>query len=136
MTADTISLSFPRERPFHGVARLVVGGLAARLDFSYEHLDDLRLALDSVLEADAHLAGEDVTVRLVVRPDSVGMTIGPIDPDVNLDPAGPADAGISLARVLSNLVEDVAVERAEGAQWLRLEKRMPTAQAGAGETAG
>ena len=36
--------------PYHGVARLVVGGLAARLDLSYEDLEDLQLALESVLE--------------------------------------------------------------------------------------
>jgi hypothetical protein len=36
--ADRVTLSIPHASPFHGVARLVVGGLAARLDLSYEHL--------------------------------------------------------------------------------------------------
>ena len=49
MTAADIRLKIPHEKPYHGIARLVVGGLAARLDLSYEHLDDLQLSLMKAL---------------------------------------------------------------------------------------
>ena len=79
LSSDAITLSIPHAKAYHGVARLVVGGLAARLDLSYEHLEDLQLALESVLERDGYVAGEEVTVRLVVEPDAVAMVIGPLD---------------------------------------------------------
>ena len=126
LTADAITLSIPHAKPYHGVARLVVGGLAARLDLSYEHLEDLQLALESVLERDGYVAGEKVTVRLDVGPDAVTMTIGPLDPaELRADLEREDADGIPLSRLLSTLVEEVALEDVDGEHRLRLEKRVP-----------
>jgi hypothetical protein len=126
LSADEITLSIPHAKPYHGVARLVVGGLAARLDLSYEHLEDLQLALESVLERDGYLAGEEVTVRLQVEPDLVAMTIGPLDPaELRADLELPPGDDISLSRLLSTLVEEVVLEDVDGEHRLRLEKRVP-----------
>ena len=126
MASDAITLRIPHDKPFHGVARLVVGGLAARLDLTYEHLEDLQLALATVLENDAYLTGSDVTVKLSVNPDSVGMVIGPLqDEQVRADLQDDAGEGISLRRLLSTLVDDVGVDPGDGGAWLRLEKRVP-----------
>ena len=129
LAPDAITLSIPHTKAYHGVARLVVGGLAARLDLSYEHLEDLQLALESVLERDGYVAGEEVTVRLVVEPDAVAMVIGPLDAAelrADLDrTSDDDDYGIPLSRLLSTLVEDVALEDVDGGHWLRLEKRVP-----------
>ena len=46
---DEIRLVIPAEQDFHGVARLVLGGVAARLDLSYEQLEDLQTALEALL---------------------------------------------------------------------------------------
>ena len=125
-SADAITLSIPHAKPYHGVARLVVGGLAARLELSYEHLEDLQLALESVLERDGYVAGQEVSVRLVVGEDSVIMTIGPLDPsELRADLERESDNGISLSRLLSTLVEEVTLEDVDGGHWLRLEKRVP-----------
>jgi hypothetical protein len=125
-SADAITLSIPHAKPYHGVARLVVGGLAARLELSYEHLEDLQLALESVLERDGYIAGEEVSVRLVVGEDSVIMTIGPLDPfELRADLERDSDESISLSRLLSALVEEVTLEDVDGSHWLRLEKRVP-----------
>ena len=125
MSADAITLSIPQARPFHGVARLVVGGLAARLDLSYEDLEDLQLALASILENDEYLAEPSVTVRLSVGSDSVGMLIGPVKPRLraDLDPETEGQDGLPLRRLLSTLVDEVAVEEENGVDWLRLQKR-------------
>lgn len=126
LSADEITLSIPHAKPYHGVARLVVGGLAARLDLSYEHLEDLQLALESVLERDGYVAGEVVTVRLQVEPDLVAMTIGPLDPaELRADLELPPGDDISLSRLLSTLVEEVVLEDVDGEHRLRLEKRVP-----------
>jgi hypothetical protein len=125
-SADAITLSIPHAKPYHGVARLVVGGLAARLDLSYEHLEDLQLALESVLERDGYVVGNEVSVRLVVGEDSVIMKIGPLDPsELRADLERESDDGISLSRLLSTLVEEVTLEDVDGGHWLRLEKRVP-----------
>ena len=47
MTGDMITLTIPREQPFHEVAHLVLGGVAARLDLAFESIDDLETALDA-----------------------------------------------------------------------------------------
>ena len=126
MTTDAITLSIPQAKPFHGVARLVVGGLAARFDLSYEHLEDLQLALGSVLENDDYLAEASVTVRLSVGSDSVGMVIGPVKPKLraDLEPREGAEDGLPLRRLLSTLVDEIGLEGESGADWLRLEKRV------------
>jgi len=126
LSADSITLSIPHAKPFHGVARLVVGGLAARLELSYEHLEDLQLALESVLESEGYIDGEEVTVHLLVGPDSVVMEIGPLHPVVLGEELG-RDAGqeISLSRLLSTLVEEVSIEEGDYGHRLRLEKRVP-----------
>jgi hypothetical protein len=124
--ADAITLSIPQAKPFHGVARLVVGGLAARLDLSYEALEDLQLALATVLESDGYVSGREVTVRLVVDADSVGMVIGPLDESTVRADLEPGDeASISLGRLLSTLVDAVELERSDAGAWLRLAKQVP-----------
>ena len=126
LRADSITLSIPHAKPYHGVARLVVGGLAARLELSYEHLEDLQLALETVLDSESFVDGDEVTVRLLVNPDSVVMEIGPIDPvALRKDLERDAGAEISLSRLLSTLVEEVSIEEGDGGQRLRLEKRVP-----------
>ena len=126
MSDEAITLSIPHEKPFHGVARLVVGGLAARLELSYEHLEDLQLALASVLERDGYVAGEEVTVRLLVAPSSIGMAIGPLDAnELRADLERQTEGGVPLSRLLDTLVDEIALEEGEGGQWLRLEKQVP-----------
>jgi hypothetical protein len=126
VSADSITLSIPHEKPFHGVARLVVGGLAARLELSYEHLEDLQLALASVLERDGYVAGQEVTVRLDVGPSSIGMAIGPLDPnELRADLEREPEEGVPLSRLLDTLVDEMSLEEGEGGHWLRLDKRVP-----------
>lgn len=126
LKADSITLSIPHAKPYHGIARLVVGGLAARLELSYEHLEDLQLALETVLDSEGFVDGDEVTVRLLVNPDSVVIEIGPLDPVVlREDLEREAGAEVSLSRLLSTLVEEISIEENDGGQSLRLEKRVP-----------
>ena len=126
LSADAITLSLPHAKPYHGVARLVVGGLAARLDLSYEHLEDLQLALESVLERDGYVRGDRVTVRLLVGAEAVVLEVGPLDPtELRADLERTPDDGISLSRLLATLVDEVSLEDGDGGHHLRLEKRVP-----------
>jgi anti-sigma regulatory factor (Ser/Thr protein kinase) len=123
---DAITLSIPRERAFHGVARLVVGGVAARYELSFEDMDDLQLALASVLENDGYGTGQEITVRISIHADSVALAIGPLNAqELQRDlEAEPTDE-ISLHRLLSALVDTVELEEGEDGAWLQLVKQVP-----------
>ena len=120
-----VELRIPNERPFHGVARLVVGGLAARHNLSYEALEDLQLALVTVLEGDGYAAAAEIRVELDISDDAITMAIGPLNGDaVRADLEQSSDGDLGLGRLLATLVEDAAVEAREDGDWLRLAKRV------------
>ncbi|MGI8607466.1 MAG: ATP-binding protein [Gaiellaceae bacterium] len=125
--SDRISLTLPQGESYHGVARLVVGGLAARLSFSFEYLEDLQLALDSLLANDAYQAGSDVTIELLVEEVGVEMCVGPVTPALRaaLERQVDESEGVGLGRLLGTLAESVEIESRDGAEWLRLAKRNP-----------
>jgi hypothetical protein len=122
---QAIELRIPNERPFHGVARLVVGGLAARHNLSYEALEDVQLALATVLESDEYAAAEEICVELDVTGDAIAIVIGPVHGDVvRRDLEESSDGDLGLGRLLGTLVEDAGVEAREDGDWLRLSKRV------------
>ena len=49
MPPDTIELTTPSGRDWDPVMRLVLGGIADRLDLGFEELDDLQLAVERLL---------------------------------------------------------------------------------------
>jgi hypothetical protein len=123
--SGAIRLKIPHQPPYHGVARLVVGGLAARLDVSYEQLEDLQLALASVLEDGGYVHDEEVTVELDVGDDTLSMRIGPLDGRrLQADLGDDREDRIALGRLLGTLVEAVSVETRDDGDWLRLEKQV------------
>jgi hypothetical protein len=113
---DEITLTLPRERDFHRVAHLVLGGLAVRLDLTIETLEDLQLALSAILEHGEH--DGDVTVSMTVRQGALETSIGPIEIDGELVSAD--DDGLNLRRILTALVDDVHVD----GDYVRLMKRV------------
>jgi hypothetical protein len=122
---QAIELRIPNERPFHGVARLVVGGLAARHNLSYEALEDLQLALVTVLEGDAYSTAAEIRVELEVTGEAIAMAIGPLNGEaVRADLEQSSDRDLGLGRLLGTLVEDAGVEAREDGDWLCLSKRV------------
>jgi anti-sigma regulatory factor (Ser/Thr protein kinase) len=120
-----IKLSIPHDPPYHGVARLVVGGLAARLDVSYEQLEDLQLALASVLEDGRYVRDEQVNVELEMDDGVLSMVVGPMDGRLlRADLEDDSEERIGLGRLLDTVVENVGVEERPDGEWLRLEKRL------------
>ena len=122
---QAIELRIPNERPFHGVARLVVGGLAARHNLSYEALEDLQLALVTILESDGYAAAGEIRVEVEVTDDAITMAIGPLNGDtVRADLQQSSEGDLGLGRLLGTLVEDATVDAREDGDWLRLAKRV------------
>lgn len=102
---DEITLTLPNEREFHRVAHLVLGGLALRLELTIETLEDLQLALSTIL--DRARADGEVTVSMSLRDRTLETTIRPVDLGHELD-AG--DEGLNLRRILRAVVDDVTVD--------------------------
>ena len=69
MTPDEITLTIPRDRALYSVAHLVLGGLGIRLNLTIEHLEDLQLALDALL--DRAREEEQVTIAVSVREGAI-----------------------------------------------------------------
>jgi hypothetical protein len=123
---DLISLAMPSDARFAGVARMLVGGLATRLDCSYEVLDDLQLAVDSVLDERRCLADAEVNIEVAVRATAIELTIGPVRPEIldrGVEP--PRHEEIPLAVLLETVVDDADVLELAGVHRLRLQKSVP-----------
>ena len=119
MTGDEITLTIPREEPFHEVAHLVLGGVAARLNLTFESIDDLETALDAVLERAAE--DGDVTVKLRLADGAIVTRVGPFAADrlrEELDGDASSD-GVTLRRVLDTVVDGYELDQ-DG--WLELTK--------------
>jgi hypothetical protein len=120
MTGDEITLTIPREQPFHEVAHLVLGGVAARLNLTFESIDDLETALDAVLE---HAAEEgEVTVKLRLDEGAIVTRVGPFsNHGLRAELESSAGEGVTLHRVLDTVVDHYELD-SDG--WLELRKNL------------
>ena len=122
MTPDRIVLTIPGNDGFEGVAQLVLAGVAARLDLTYEVMDDLGTAFATLLERRAE--NGELTVELEVRDETVAATLGPFRAGALRAELDREDEGVGLRRVLETMVDRfAAVERDDG-DWIELEKRV------------
>ena len=122
MSADEITLRLPRERPFFGVAHLVVGGLAVRLDLSFEQLEDLQVAIGELLEQ--HETEREITVSVRVENDTIHALVGPFDGSLEQALAKDSGDDVGLRRVLETVVDQVEVTTRDGQPWVALTKAM------------
>jgi len=123
MSGDEIRLTLPADDAFHGVAHLVLGGLAVRLDLTYEDLQDLELALDTLLER----SNEDGDVTLVVHVGNgtVRTVVGPFS-SFRAELEAEGHDSLDLKRILAAVCDRVQVEDREGSQWVELTKSIHT----------
>jgi hypothetical protein len=125
MRPDEISLTLPADEAFHRVAHLVLGGLALRLDLTFESLEDLELALETLLRRSAD--GDDLTVRVRVLDGEVQTVIGPFKSvRAELEAQGPADS-LNLRRILGTVCDSVEIDDRDGSEWVELTKRVEKA---------
>ncbi|MEJ7568998.1 MAG: hypothetical protein WKF41_12115 [Gaiellaceae bacterium] len=117
---DEITVTLPRERPFGAVAGLVLGGVAARHDVTLEVLDDLQLALETLLD---HEQGErELKVVLCIEAGTARVSVGPFEAAAVAELEEEAAESLDLRRLLHAVVDTVSVdERADGC-WVDLDK--------------
>lgn len=116
-TADSIVVEFPATRGYRSVGRLVLGGLLSRFELPVDRVEDLLLALESLLVQD--LAGDTVMLEATAAADGLRLRLGPFATSQLDDPA--------VARVLTRLVDDVS-EEAVGVEGTRVELNVSVAR--------
>jgi hypothetical protein len=124
MQAEAIDLTLPAGREWHAVARLVLGGVADRMNLSFEDLDDLQLAVERLL---VEAASQDtVQMRIDIVDHGVRVGVGPLVEGTIAEALQGPDAApgeLTLRRILQTVVDSFAVEEhAEGGIVVRLQK--------------
>jgi hypothetical protein len=128
MPPDLIELTAPIGRDWEAVIRMVMGGIADRLDLGFDELDDLQLAVERLL-AEGN-PENPVTLSFEIHEKGVRTRIGPLR-DAALAEAlqgpEPPPGELTLPRILSTVVDSYGVEEvADGKLVVRLEKLVRT----------
>jgi serine/threonine-protein kinase RsbW len=74
---DVVELRLPPDSAYLSVLRTATAGLAARLDFTLDAIEDLRIAVDeacALLLPDV-IADEPLTCRFTLEPDSLEVSV-------------------------------------------------------------
>jgi hypothetical protein len=115
---DEIRLSLPALFPYGRVARLAVTGLASRNGYSYDDVEDLRIAIGEVFGLLVPEERPDARLQLtcVLLPESLDITAA-------LAPSTPIERITDLSRqILAAVVDDAAIDEADGC--IRIVKRL------------
>jgi hypothetical protein len=123
MRAEEIRLVIPAEEDFRPIAHLVTGGLAMRLDVTYDDLDDLQVGIEALLGLRDD-AGE-LVVSLTADDGVLHASLGPFAPDKVH--TAETDGGLDLHRVLETVCDTHEVEERDGNAWVELTKRIASA---------
>ena len=126
--SDEIRLVMPAEEEFRPIAHLVTGGLALRLDLTYDDLEDLQVAIEALvgLRDDEN----ELTIVLAGDGDVLRAELGPFEPGALHDDAEAGTAGLDLRRVLDTVTDSHEIETRDDGAWVQLSKRI-AATAGA-----
>ena len=123
MTTEEIRLVIPAEEDFRPIAHLVTGGLAMRLDVTYDDLEDLQLGIEALLSLrdDA----DELVVCLSAVDGVLHASLGPFSPEKVH--TAETDRGLDLHRVLETVCDTHEVEERDDGAWVELSKRIATA---------
>lgn len=125
LLGSDVVVSVPARADFVHVLRSVTASVAARLDFSYDAIDDLRLAVDEACAQLLAVGSDGSALTLRMTPTEEGLElVATIDVEEADWP--PPEAEESLAwRLMSALADDARFERGDGGPALHLTKRFP-----------
>ena len=84
-------------------------------------LDDIQLALGSLLEHDEADEGE-ISVHLRVHGDAIDVSVGPVGARTVAELEAEPGEALGLRRLLDTTVEDVSLSARDGGTWVDLHK--------------
>jgi anti-sigma regulatory factor (Ser/Thr protein kinase) len=122
---ELIDLDAPLSADFQPVIRLIICGIAERVDFAFEEIDDLQLAVERLLaEAGAR---DTIHLRFEVAEEAIRTRVGPLDERAITHALRDGDSRpgqLTLERILKTVVDSFGVEEVDGdGVMVRLEKR-------------
>ena len=121
---DRIDLEAPLSGDFQAVVRLIIGGIAERVDFAFEEIDDLQLAVERLL-AEAGTVGS-VRLSFEVGANGIRTRVGPLSEHKVAEALRDGDAlpgELTLRRILQTVVDSFGVDESDdGRIVVRLEK--------------
>ncbi|MDP8959309.1 MAG: anti-sigma regulatory factor [Actinomycetota bacterium] len=124
-----VLVTVPFQRQYLGILRSVTAGVAARMDFPYDTIDDLCLAVD---EACAQLLGSGpaslLTLAIGLNGTGVELIVA-TDASVPEWPPPGIEEGFSW-QVLTALVDEARFERSDHGLKLRLRKALSSRRGG------
>jgi hypothetical protein len=128
LAGDRIVLTIPADEGFEDVAQLVLAGVGARLNLSFESLDDLGTGLATLLER--REGDGELTVELEVGPDTITTSIGPFPADGVRSELEREDDGFGLRRILATVVDSFGAVARDDGDWVELQKRVDRVEPG------
>jgi len=135
--AETVQLLIPCRPEYVGVARLAVLGIASRMPFSYDEVEDVRLAVGEACTHAVERAGVTAaTIRIVSTVAVDSLTIEISDDVAEADAAAPTEearlleeAGVDQqglgALLMEILVDKVEIETTAAGTRVLLTKYAP-----------
>jgi hypothetical protein len=121
--SDEITLTIPSDRDFYGIAELVLTGVASRRNATFERLEDLRIALDSLLAR--REVGDEVTLTLHIAAGELRTRVGPFRPAVRDDLARePGASDVGLRRILEAVADRFELSETPEGHWVEVTKTL------------
>ena len=131
--AEAVEVRIPSKPEFVSVARLRAAAVAARLSFTYDEIEDLKIAVGEACTAlilSGNSASHPITLRFIPEAEALEVRIETQGPGLDLDvpPAQgkrPLDQGRLGIFLMKCLVDKIDVHHSEehGTSELRLVKR-------------
>ena len=98
-----------------------------------EALEDVQLAVDTLIAAEAHVGGGDMTVEVRMRSGGLDVAVGPFDHgrmEAELARDVAESDGIGLGRLLGTVMGGYELEGRDGGGWVRMHKPLHGASGG------
>ncbi|MFC5728242.1 MULTISPECIES: anti-sigma factor [Nocardioides] len=115
-----VELRLPADGAYVSVVRTLTAGLAARLDFTMDDIEDLRIAVSeaSAMVLDEADAGAQLDCRYLLAPGELTLTIS----TAAQDPVAPDYESFGW-QVLATLASEAAIDAVPGSYSVRLTVR-------------
>lgn len=113
--ADVIELRIPRKAEYVSVARLAVSGIASRMNFSYDELEDIKLAMgeactSAMKDAPPEFAASPLIIRYERDPQRIAIEV--VNPG-GARRAGQPQPGVPPDEPISRLLMEVLMSEVD-----------------------
>jgi serine/threonine-protein kinase RsbW len=118
--SETVRLTIPAALEFVRIARLTASGVASRVGFDVDEIEDLRVAVDELSSILVDLAGSE-QLELAFTPTVDGIEI---EGRTHVDDTTPPAIDELTQQILAAVVDEYGVENASGEARFRCVKRL------------